>query len=129
MIGVFARADHPKGYGICRGHISEYGHHQEAEAHGYVVVIVECKDMRELKDVMHVLQKREYADQKPLPGWDPWARGDAWYAGPYEFLWATDSPLGPTIDRYGNLIDLGVKPSYGDNRALAFLSAEEILGV
>lgn len=44
MIGVFARADHPKGYGFADG-----------RAHGYVILFVRCKSRKQVLDVLKVL--------------------------------------------------------------------------
>lgn len=136
VIGVFARADHPEGYGFCQGlDMSNYGRHLGAKAHGYVVVVVNCEDWAELGLVRDVLSEHRYnrSGERPveLPGFDPWDRGDRWYAGPYELVWSADVAdvfEARPMNWFQTMpLSLGDRPSYGDNRAMAYLSAEEVL--
>lgn len=126
VLGVFARANHPEGYG------------QGQRAHGYVVVVVQCDDWDELAAVDAKLSRPHYEPDpdrpglnRPMmpPGVDPWKRGDAWYAGPYELVWASAvervREARPMNLKFG--ITLGDRPSYGDNRAMAYLAASEVL--
>lgn len=139
VLGVFARANHPEGYGFCQGlDMSRGGQHLRAKAHGYVVVIVKCADWDELNAVKAKLGEFHYEDdpdrpgfRRPMmpPGVDPWKRGDAWYAGPYEMVWAAAVEFAAyaAMNMNGMPIKLGERPSYGDNRALAYLDASEVL--
>lgn len=139
VLGVFARANHPVGYGFCQGvDMSEGARHLGATAHGYIVVIVKCVDWDELRVVKDKLAEQRYEDdpdrpgrRRPMmpPGLDPWTRGDAWYAGPYEMVWAAAVTLEAyaSMNLHGMPIALGERPSYGDNRALAYLEASEVL--
>lgn len=116
VLGVFARANHPKGWG------------HEAGAHGYVIVVVECASWAQLDDVVFALGSYDYKDGKPLWGYDPWHRNDAWFAGPYELTWAaeTDVHLARGQSKFHTMA-IGQLWSYGDNRAVAYMKAEDVL--
>lgn len=135
ILGVFARANHPEGYGFCQGlDMSQGAQHRGATAHGYVVVVVECAGWDELDAVKARLLRQDYGDPDPstgrklLPGFDPWKRGDKWYAGPYELVFAADvDAVAEARPMYGVPLTLGDRPQYGDNRAMAYLAASEVL--
>lgn len=137
VLGVFARPNHPEGYGQCHGETNNYGQHVNAKAHGYIVVVVQCADWDELDAVKERLMRYDYGEFDPstgrklLPGFDPWRRGDYWYAGPYELVFSTeinDVLEVRGMNFYGVPLTLGDRPSYGDNRAMAYLDASEVLG-
>lgn len=136
VLGVFARPNHPEGYGQCRGETNSFGQHVQAGAHGYIVVVVQCCDWDELDAVKKPLLRQDYGergptgDRKLLPGFDPWKRGDKWYAGPYELVFGvevSDLIEARAMNFYGTPLALGDRPSYGDNRAMAYLDASEVL--
>lgn len=136
ILSVHARANHPTGYGWCSGVNQDGRSHQiNGPAHGYVVVVVRCESWDEVRAVRDRLAEQPYdrSGERPekLPGFDPWRRGDEWYAGPYEMVWAAEvEGIGEVRGMYDGLppIAVGDRPSYGDNRAMAYLDAAEVLG-
>ena len=112
IIGVFARRDHPAGYGFGE------------RAHGYVVVLVECADVAELRRVEENLD-RHY--QTP-------SRADGWYSGPMDLVAtvtadgiAAISAVGHWDPRSGRYFGLRPSRSLGDNRFVACYTAAEVL--
>lgn len=143
VLGVFCRPNHPRGYGNCGGldevwagryytARDQVGYHMSGTAHGYVTVVVLSADWEQHGAV--VLRLAE-------PSADPWKRGDGWYGGPYEPVWAMEGEFSDVADhgykhsRWGGTASrnpgrpflLGEADTYGDNRACAFLAAEDVL--
>lgn len=134
VIGVFARANHPVGYGGFYGK-NYRGEDDQTAAHGYVVVVVRCRDFDQLEAVRTVLGNQPLGAFDPSMGreylvaFDPWGRGDKWYAGPYELVWAAKvADVDEVRGMYPHSCStVGDRPSYGDNRAMAYLDASEVL--
>lgn len=116
MTGLFARADHPFGYGYAITGESM------GKAHGFVVIAVECADDDELKHVRDKLafdgfegtgESRNYGS-----GW----MGE-WYGGKFDFVGILDgfrlAPGGFGEERFR---------SFGDNRYAGIYTAAEVLG-
>ena len=113
VIGLFARADHPRGYGFGDG-----------TAHGYSVLLVRCKDRKELE----LVKKRLEAPFYGIEGAHYYSDGamGEWYGGRFELI-----ALFP-----GNKVELrafldwkqtGRAFSVGDNRFYALFEASEVL--
>lgn len=131
MVAIFCRSSHPSGYGGFHGYMGAAPAevHQWADparpdltgAHGYVTLVVECEDKDEVERVRTRVQ---YYWQWPN-------RWDTWYSGPFdlvavmhgvevisEILWSANM----TQKVSGQQLR-----SIGDNRAVAFLEAKDIL--
>lgn len=112
-VGVFARADHPQGWGfVAPG--EEYG-----RAHGYVVLFVCCADMHELEMVAHRLARQDFVG-KPgatyLTGaLDPGGR--QWFGGRFDWIATV-----PDVH-----LDRGPFMCRGDNRMVAVYDAPDVL--
>lgn len=122
MIAVFARADHPKGWGM-----------PEGRAHGYVTLFVRCEDDTELEDVRERLRR--------YPGWsgvgddtdgywhgrlDP---GYSWFGGQFDFVGSLPCEtveLPHALER-GPGGDADRFLCVGDNRFIGFYEAAEVL--
>jgi hypothetical protein len=111
---VFARPNHPDGWGICCGG-TEHKDHVGGTAHGYVLALVQCSTMDEAELVKNKLQD--------FPGlkWDD--RTDDWYGGPMDLVAVVPSLALPQHASRSPW----AWASIGDNRACAILRAEDIL--
>lgn len=104
MIGVFARADHPEGYGLGK------------TAHGYSVILVKCHYADQLARVQKKLMT------KGLP--EPFGHTYPWYGGRMDMI-AVIAGSDATAE-----IEAGFdnrRKSFGDNRYCGIYDAHEIL--
>lgn len=100
---LFARADHPEGWGFDR------------RAHGYSIIAVECVSAEEEARVKDRLIR-------PFSGPDG-DRQYAWYGGQFDYIGAVFGAEG-----IRNSSDRPLhKHSYGDNRFFGLFMAEEVL--
>lgn len=115
ITAVFARADHPHGWGFV-------DHEGQGRAHGYVVLLVSCDTH---VDVTNVERRLRHAfagtDEKPLQY--------PWYGGMFDLVAMVETPSPPgyfaaVMDRAGRAMTWR---SYGDNRAAAWYTANEVL--
>ena len=104
MIGVFARADHPNGYGFADG-----------RAHGFVIVLVEGT-REEIYAVKDHLQTKPIA--VPLDSPDT-----TWYGGKFDLV----STIAGEVVSIGHWPTAQKWSSMGDNRAVMHCTAAEIL--
>ena len=113
MIGVFARPDHPPGYGM-PGREGENG----LRAHGYIVVFVNCPDEQTLQRVR---------DKLRLDGLnEPFGHTYAWYGGRMDLVGVV--PEGSMTQVLPDPWFIGHKRvSLGDNRFTGIYEATEIL--
>lgn len=124
MIGVFSRADHPKGYGFADG-----------RAHGYVTLFVRCKSKKQLKEVTKALSTWN----KPFLGLQTdqyYAHGNLWewFGGLFELtaIFPGNKIEHATGSYYITGTVQTIKDRYmcrGDNRFTGIFEAEEILNV
>lgn len=108
MIAVFARPNHPKGYG--------YG---ETE-HGYVIALVRCKSESQLASV------KERLANEGLP--EPFGHTWPWYGGRLDLLAVL--PGNRVLGAKHTLLPVrpgNEKQSIGDNRYAGLYTAEELL--
>lgn len=133
VLGIFCRPDHPEGYGQCGGRHGVYDH-STGTAHGYVTLVVQCEDWIELNAVRDRLQATRVVEigtqatfGNPPARWDWEHRDDGWYGGRFELVFATASSYGGGYDSNGNRIEPGRFITYGDNRAMAYLTGKEVL--
>jgi hypothetical protein len=122
MIAVFARADHPRGYGFADG-----------RAHGYSVVFVRCRNRREvaavskrMQDYNHPFYGLEAPDPRQYYGSPAYSHLSDWYGGRFELLAVVP---GMKIDHatYGGAITESRFMSRGDNRYSGIFEAAEVL--
>lgn len=115
MIAVYARADHPKGYGFGDG-----------RAHGYVVLFVRCKSRKEVEAVSKRLSQwnNPFLGPQVEPYYSNGRLGE-WYGGLFELLAVLP---GNKIDHLGyGMFPHGRFASRGDNRFTGVYEAEEVL--
>lgn len=105
MIGVFARADHPEGYGTGK------------TAHGYVVVLVKCHYADQLNRVQRVLATAG------LP--EPFGHPYPWYGGRMDLV-AVIAGSDAAAELEGGFDNR--RKSIGDNRFCGIYDASELLG-
>lgn len=121
VTGVFARSDHPQGYGMVRqGEI--YG-----RAHGYSVIYVRCADEAELAEVA----KRLSLWNKPFHGLQVHGYGNGqmgeWYGGLFDLI-AIIPGHALKIASWQSKPDEEQRfRSLGDNRFTGIYTAEEVL--
>jgi hypothetical protein len=104
IVGVFARSDHPKGWG------SPYG------AHGYVVLFVRCEDEQELTFV--TVQMAKGFVGKPA---NSYAAGNLtfWFGGSFDLLATVpDVTLDWAAEKFW---------CKGDNRFVGIYEAKDVL--
>ena len=117
IVGVFARPDHPVGYGFLR-HGETYG-----QAHGYVVLFVRCADEEELEKTKQRLSIEAYS--RPFYGVEP-VQGHyymygwlgEWYGGRFDYLATV-----PDGVEFHNMPFV----SLGDNRFVGLYEAKDVL--
>ena len=107
MIGIYARANHPTGYGMADG-----------EAHGYVVLLVRCQDRETVEAVSEKLARGFYG----VKG-ETYSVGHLgkWYGGSFDHLATLP---GDEVE------DGGLEQrfrSIGDNRFVGVYEADEVL--
>ena len=140
VIGIFCRTSHPAGYGgfpdvpsgAPKDEDAKYRHwrkgpEQFAGAHGYVTLLIECADDDELQLVINQMSRK----------WFNWQdRNDLWYSGNFDFVCSitgggrTGFSSFTVGTNYRTNYRRVIAPSWlslGDNRALAYLMAEEAL--
>lgn len=131
IIGVFCRRDHPPGYGKYSGHFyaapaEVFQENTDDEgywcgAHGYVTLLVNCEDHNELQRVQDAVSTY----------WQWPERNDVWYSGPFDLVGALHGvDVIAEILWSANLATIVDRPQYrslGDNRAVAFLNAKDIV--
>jgi hypothetical protein len=118
VIGVFARPNHPSGYGTGG---------DTRTAHGYVVILVRCKDDGELAAVQKRLSTKGLGDEHfgPANWWS------TWYGGQMDLVAMLPKAdqavvVNPGWGYYIPRSDI-TKASIGDNRYVAVIDAGEIL--
>jgi hypothetical protein len=124
MIGIFSRADHPKGWGFADG-----------RAHGYVTLFVRCRSRKQLLEVTKALS----IWNKPFLGLQSdqyYAHGNLneWFGGLFEL---TAIVPGNKIEHaMGSYYSSGTVQTQegrwlcrGDNRFTGIYDAKEILNV
>jgi hypothetical protein len=109
VVGVFARADHPHGWGF----VTPGEHH--GRAHGYVVLFVRCDDSAQLAQVAERLARQDFTGKPDTQ----YSRGGLshWFGGRFELLATApdvDVPYGPFSCR-------------GDHRMIAVYDAADVL--
>lgn len=109
IVGIFARADHPQGWGFARP--GEGG-----TAHGYVVLFVRCPDEDTLGRVVNRLGTLPFYGNEAAAQY-----GDGnlreWFGGRFDYIATCPDvavPMGPFVCR-------------GDNRMIAVYDAEDVL--
>lgn len=122
VIGVFARANHPQGYG--HGPWTPQG---VGMAHGYVVLLVACRD----DDVLALVEERLQDHRSPFHGrFESGAYNEGhlgeWFGGQFELIAKVNAPehsivVGPWQPE--PLLML----CKGDNRFIGQFTAEEVL--
>lgn len=117
-VGVFARADHPLGWGLA-GRPDEQGHHEQGHrAHGYVVLFVRCADEDELEIVRQRLFTKPFyglADAGTYYG----GNLREWFGGRFDLI-----AIAPAVDLpYAT----GRFQCRGDNRMVGVYEAAEVL--
>lgn len=140
LLGIFCRANHPKGYGTCGtpqwapSVQPTQQHDPSGTAHGYVTLAVQCEDwleLRAIKDRLAVYRTANSGTQKNITsGYRRWnwnGRSDDWFAGPFELVFVTQGYGNSGFGMNGDVFPIGSYISYGDNRAFAFLTAKEVL--
>ena len=130
VTGIFARADHPNGWG---------------NAHGYVVIAVECENLAQLAAVTSRLQRDPFYG-RPLatsyPGGYLGDEGHPWFAGRFDRILTTRGKVNVTpagrFDRilttrgkvnvtpYGNQMP-DTFACIGDQRFAGVFSAADVL--
>lgn len=113
VVGIFARADHPEGWGMARN-----------TAHGFVVIGVRCADADELQAVWRKLADGwsgiEGATTYSAGALDP--NGHRWFGGRFQLIaTATDFEVisfSSASPRFNCL---------GDNRFVGVYEADEVL--
>src|SRR5579862_9400307 len=110
MIAIFARPDHPTGYGMSGN-----------TAHGYSILIVECKDKDEVQKVTHKISRVAINI--------PPERIDGWYGEIFDLIAILDCNISAELlqSDIQTIFPIGMCRSLGDNRSVAFYSAEYIL--
>lgn len=109
VMALYARADHPEGYG------------QGKRAHGYVVLMVRCRDEDEVARVSKVMASDFKG--KPEGGYNDGALLD-WYGGNFDLL-----AILPGAE-YAHLTFPGPNMRFvskGDNRFVGLYTADEVL--
>jgi hypothetical protein len=126
MIAVFARNEHPPGYGLApwpSDQTPAYAH-PVRRAHGYSVLLVEVADDEELKAVTDKLLLDGLPEEKALN--HPWP----WYGGHFDHVATVHAPDGGARVIYPTAKDSyvgDVRISKGDNRYVGVYKAAEIL--
>jgi hypothetical protein len=105
LYGVFARADHPSGYG-----------YPDGRAHGYVTLFVGCDDAEQLLEVAARLT-RPFLGPPNVATYSEGRLGE-WYGGTFQFIATVEQP---------RLCGLGRFQSLGDNCYAGIFSAAEVL--
>jgi hypothetical protein len=110
IVGIFARADHPMGWGQ-----TQPGENI-GTAHGWVIVFVRCADEDTLGRVVNRLVMRPFYGNEAGVGY---AQGNLleWYGGRFDYIATCPDvavPMGPFVSR-------------GDNRMIAVYDAEDVL--
>jgi hypothetical protein len=114
IVGIFARADHPEGWGFPIR--KPDGTIASGTAHGYVVIFVRCPDEDTLGHVVNRLVQRPfYGDERS----DQYNAGNlhGWFGGRFDYIATCPDvavPMGPFACR-------------GDNRMVAVYDAEDVL--
>jgi hypothetical protein len=121
VIGLFARADHPKGWGY-QCDAQGYG-----KAHGYVVLLVACRD----DDELALVEERLRDFRSPFHGRfesGPYSEGylGEWFGGCFDLVAKLNAGehsivVGPWQPEPRLII------CKGDNRLIAQFTAEEVL--
>lgn len=112
MIGVFARANHPEGWGYPPPESGGPG----GTAHGYVVVLVQCSSDR----VLEAVKTKLAMGFAGVPA-DSYSQGDLgkWFGGQFDYLYSTPSD---ELDLVGHPFSCR-----GDNRFVGIYGADEVL--
>jgi hypothetical protein len=112
VTGIFARADHPNGWG---------------NAHGYVVIAVECENLAQLAAVTSRLQRDPFYG-RPLatsyPGGYLGDEGHPWFAGRFDRILTTRGKV--NVTPYGNQMP-DTFACIGDQRFAGVFSAADVL--
>lgn len=124
MIAVFARNEHPPGYGMAAWPSDQepsYAHPAH-RAHGYSVLLVDVADQAELEAVASKLMHEGLSEEKALGHQWPW------YGGRFDHVATVHAPDGGVRVIYPQANFTG-KPriSKGDNRYVGVYKAAEIL--
>lgn len=120
MIAVFARANHPPGWGY-----GPVGDEKGSRAHGYVVLFVRCADEAELDAVHRRMTIRDFHGIEGARHYfdgalDP--NGHEWFGGRFELI-----ATAPDVSL--DAISSGQRfCCRGDNRMVALYDAGEVLG-
>jgi hypothetical protein len=144
IYAVFCRSYHPRGYGGFSDNVKmpnetydEFRQRVDRKwaishrdppyfdaAHGYVTLVVTCANTPQLERVTERLQRY----------WQWPDRGDTWYSGTFDRVWAVnalsldDENRAMSKDMRGLHTFLpGEYRSYGDNRACAYLTYEQVM--
>lgn len=108
ITGVFARANHPSGYGFPGG-----------KAHGYSVISIRCEDEAELSEV------KKYLQTNPFYGIEGklYSSGNMmeWYGGFFDLIATTESEI-ELYHSHERFV------SFGDNRFAGIYEAADVFG-
>ena len=123
MIAVFARPNHPHYITEQWGNGPQDSY--EWRYHGYVVIMVHCKDYPEALAVKAKLMNEGLAE--PYQGHESMEQG--WYGGRMELVaLLKGNKISPEAHMVSSpLTEYNTKQSMGDNRFTGFYEAEEIL--
>jgi len=114
---LFAREDHPKGYGYADG-----------TAHGYVVIAVLCNEENIEKVVAKLGEYGEYNEETGRSkGWEGLKTDDKYYMGHLGDWYGGQFDLIAVFDGVGKLENSERFRSMGDNKFFGFYTSEEIL--
>lgn len=118
LVGLFARADHPPGYGFPPREGEGGG-----RAHGYVVLMVRCKNRNQLGKVVSKLRDEPFYGVREGGYAD--GKLNEWYGGKFDHIATfpdTDIDICPgawaLTQRFRSL---------GDNRFVGIFKAKEVL--
>lgn len=112
---LFARADHPEGYGFSG----------TTRAHGYAVLVVSCETVADTEAV-----KRRCAEAPVFLSREATVSGfaghhlivDEWYGGRFDYIGAIAGTY--ALNRNGSMFG---ESSYGDNRYFGIVDANTVL--
>lgn len=132
IMAMFARADHPAGYGVLNGTTTRFQNGETKTdtssvpgAHGYSVVVIKCRDINELFVVKEWFQYHHFDLPDNTSGKLPVGRAAyQWYGGKFDFLGSIDCDNEYIFNNNG---DMRSYNSYGDNRFFGIYRAEEVL--
>jgi hypothetical protein len=112
--GVYARSDHPRGYGMADG-----------TAHGYVTLFVSCLNETQLREVNLRLQTQPFLGVTNTPSYQ-YSNGylREWYGGRFDCIAQIPGKINPIVNP--------ARPehrfcSLGDNRFVGHFFADEVL--